>query len=371
MAAQTSVGLALGGFVWSRRLRPWPATALLLVAIALAVMIPVEPDLLRGMGVTSVTPNHVKNLLKASAAMVTVATLLGSQWRAAIPAFLGQVVLWPVTNYIQECDGELAAAHLALFAIVAALCAPVSPSAQSPAVPEPPTEDPTVLPGRITLDGFGPDDWVAAAVGTILGCLACWLVLHGGTNSADEWANTYQAALFVKGRAYDAVPHCSEAFRSFWLFPYMGRVFAQYPPGWPYFMTPFVAAHVAWLAGPASLGVLAAGVARLGRRAAAGSSYPAGSSLPARVRMAGAFAAGALVLSDTVLINGGSRYPHIFEAAAWAWSIEALCNVSTPGLSRKEQRTWGIVLGLGLVLMVATRPGDGATLGLGLFLYFV
>src|SRR5262249_33088957 len=52
MAAQTGVGLVLGALVWGRRVRPWPAAALLLGAICLAVMMPVEGDFLRGLGMT-------------------------------------------------------------------------------------------------------------------------------------------------------------------------------------------------------------------------------------------------------------------------------------------------------------------------------
>jgi hypothetical protein len=196
------------------------------------------------------------------------------------------------------------------------------------------------------------------------------VLLHGWTNSADEWANTYQAALFANLRAYGSVPRCAEAFRSFWVFQYEGRSFAQYTPGWPYFMTPFVLFRVPWLAGPASLGLLAAGVARLGRRAAAGFAPGEGEPSAVEVRAAGRFAAVAILLGSTMLINGGSRFPHVFTAALYAWSVEALFAITTPGLGTRERWGWGIALGTSTSLLLATRPGDGATLGVGLFAYF-
>ena len=199
----------------------------------------------------------------------------------------------------------------------------------------------------------------------------CWLVLHGRTDSADEWANTFQAAAFAKLHAYGGLPHCPEAFRNFYVFQYLGRSFAQYTPGWPFFMTPFVALHLAWLAGPASLGVLAVGVARLGRRATAGFARGADPTAAAQVRAGGIFAAVVLALSWMVLINGASRYPHVFVAAMFAWSLEALCRVSDPTLSHDDQKKWGAVLGGCAALMLTARPGDGATLGFGLFVYFV
>ncbi len=362
MAAQTSVGLVLGAIVWARRVRPWPSTVLLLAAIALAVLLPVEAEFLRGLGAT-LGPNHAKNALKLAAAMATVAAIATRQRWIAIAAILGEIALWPMTNYIQDCDSDLAATHLALFGLLAGLYRDKSTArvdAAGNAASEPPR-----------LEALGREDVVAFAIGTVLACLVCWLVLHGGTNSADEWANTFQAALFARLHASGGVPHCSEAFRSFWVFQYLGRSFGQYTPGWPYFMTPFVALHVPWLAGPASLGLLAAGVARLGRRAAAGFSPGSPAPTSAHVRAAGWFSLMAVVLSSTLLINGASRYPHVFVAAMFAWSLEATCVVTTAGLSSRDQRTWGAILGASAALLLATRPADGGTLGLGLFVYFV
>ena len=74
-----------------------------------------------------------------------------------------------------------------------------------------------------------------------------------------------------------------------------------------------------------------------------------------------------------MLINGGSRYPHVFVAAMFAWSIEALFAITTRprgDLSPVDARRWGATLGACAALMLAARPADGATLGIGLFLSF-
>jgi len=91
----------------------------------------------------------------------------------------------------------------------------------------------------------------------------------------------------------------------------------------------------------------------------------------ADVRAAGWFAGGAIVLGSTVLINGGSRYPHVFVAACFAWSLEALCAIADPSLEPRAQWRHGALLGTASALLLASRPADGAMLGVGIALFFV
>ena len=382
VAAQTSAGLVLGAVVWGRRVRPWPAMAFFLAAIAIVTVAPTEGEFLHGLGMT-LGPEHTKNVLKMAAAIATGAALITRQRGLVVLAILGEGALWLITNYIQDCDSDLAVAYLTWIGLLVGLARSNRPRV----TPGPPGEGLARRDAEGTASAWFRELWgedvVIGVVATFAASLVCWLVLHGRTDSADEWANTYQAALFAKLRAYGGVPHCSEALRSFYVFQYMGRSFSQYTPGWPYFMVPFTVLRVPWLAGPASLGVLAAGVARLGRRAVAG--FAAGTEAPsaAIVRAGGRFAALVLVASSTVLINGGSRYPHVFVAAMFAWALEALCVVADPDASsslsvpdqrrrqRRRQGQWGAVLGACIALLAAARPPDGGTLGCGLFLYFV
>ncbi len=362
MAAQTSAGLVLGAVVWSR-VRPWLAAMILLVAVALAVVAPVAGDFMAGIGLT-VDADPLPDLLKLAAGVAVLAAIAGGRVVPVLTAALGEVALWRLTDYLTASERELSALHLAFFGLLAGVLlrtqrAPLQAAPSSAA------------------DGRGAywvDDAAAFVLGTGAGALVCRLVLHGWTNSGDEWANTFQAALFAKLRAYGAVPHCAEAFRAFWVYQHMGRSFAQYTPGWPLFMAPFVAARAVWLAGPASLGLLAAGVGRLARRAASGASPGDPAPSPAHVRAAGWFAVAAILLSASMLINGGSRYPHVFVATTYVWAVESLMRIAdgeprAPG--RRDRVAWGAVLGASVGLLVAARPGDGCTLAVGLFLYFV
>jgi hypothetical protein len=359
MAAQTSAGVVLAALVWFRPMRSRLATGLLFAAVALAVLAPVSGDFLNGIGIT-VAPTHTKRILKAASVLASAAALATRRPPVVAVALLGTAGLWPITNYIEDCDWDLAAAYLALFGLIAGVHWRTLPA-------DPPAGNPR---GSLAKRPAWIDDLAAFVLGTLAGAIVCRVLLHGRTSTADEWGYTFQAALFAKLRAYGSVPHCGEAFRNFWVFQYMGRSFAQYTPGWPYFMAPFAALRVVWLAGPASLGLLAAGVSRLGRRAAEGFSPGTTPPSPSLVRAAGRFAALAVLLGSTMLINGGSRFPHLFVGAMFAWAIEALLTISTGTLPSREQWRWGVVLGASSSMMVAARPADGCTLGIGLFVYF-
>lgn len=377
MAAQTSVGLVLGSAVWSRGWRPRTAGVLVLVAIAIVVLLPMatgpgssrpfasalfyDASWLREVGLP-MGPALAAHAMKIAAALATIGALLTRRRLLAVVAFLGEGALFIVTDYIQDSEAELAGAHLAFFGLIVGLAWRTEPS-----VPNGPVDG-----GAPSADAspLWRDDVAAFVLGTLAGAMVCRAILHGWTDSADEWAYTYEAALFAKLRAYGSVPACAEAFRNFWVFQYKGRSFAQYTPGWPYFMAPFVALRLPWLAGPASLGLLGAAVTRLARRAAAGFSPGTEPPSDGEVRAAGRFAALVLMLASTVLINGGSRFSHVLVAAAFAWALEALFTVAAPGLTWRQQRVWGAVLGVSAGLMISARPADGATLGMGLLLYF-
>jgi hypothetical protein len=357
-AAQTSVGLVLGGVLWHQRMRPRLATAALVVAIALAVIAPLgcapfaESRLLHAVGVV-LGGGFAKPALKAAAALTTAAALLTRRRPLITAAVLGQALLWPITDYVQDCDGDLAVAHLAFIGLLVGLHLRLDARGnQEPRQGSTPPPDGSEAPGQV---GWR-DEALAFVAGTLAGVMVCRFVFHGWYLGPDEGGNTYEAALFSKLHAYDVAPRCTEAFRFYVVYIYDGRVFAQYTPGWPYFMTPFMALGIPWLAGPSALGLLAAGVMRLARRAAE----------PATARVAGRLAAAAVLLSSTLLINGGSRYPHVFVAAMFAWALEALCAACAPATPAREQLRWSLLLGVTAGLLLAARPLDGGTLGLGL-----
>jgi hypothetical protein len=362
IAAETSVGLFLGGMLWFRKLSSPLATLFFGTAIALAVIAPVSGEFLTGLGFT-LEPRHTKRVLELAAGCASVAALLTRREWLTIAAFAGEGLLWKITNYIQDSDNELAAAHLAFFGLLIGV------------------HWRTLRPpfGHATLEA--PDsekDWdpwledtAAFALASTLGVIVCRGLFHTGTDSADEWGYTFQAGLFAKLHAYSVVPPCVDAFENYWVFEHMGRRFAQYTPGWPLFMAPFLRLHAVWLAGPVSFGILVAGVVRLARRVASGFAEGTAPPSVAHARTAGRFAGLAMLLSATLLINAGSRFPHLFESGLFVWAVEALFVVATQGLPARDQIAWGGLLGACAGMMLSTRPGDGATLGIGLFVYFV
>jgi hypothetical protein len=70
-------------------------------------------------------------------------------------------------------------------------------------------------------------------------------------------------------------------------------------------------------------------------------------------------------------MNGASRFSHTMVCACFAWSIESLCMICDRTVAGRPARGWGFLLGTSIALGLATRPVDGGTLGLGVFLYFL
>ena len=71
---------------------PWLSMVLLLSAITLAVIAPVDGDFLHGLGMT-IEPTHIKTVLRLAAAMATLAAVAARRWRVVAVAALGEAVL--------------------------------------------------------------------------------------------------------------------------------------------------------------------------------------------------------------------------------------------------------------------------------------
>lgn len=197
------------------------------------------------------------------------------------------------------------------------------------------------------------EDAVVFGVATLVGALVSTYVLERGIDSSDEWGYTYQAALFAKGHLHGKVPPCTESLRNFWIIWRDDRMFAQYQPGWPIFMVPFVWLRAPWLAGPVSFAILVTAgsrVARIAVREATGSA--------ASARTGGRVAAFGLLLANTLLINGGSRFPHVFVCALWCVAIEATHRLVRAPTPRDANRA-AAVLGCAAGWLVCTRVPEG------------
>jgi hypothetical protein len=364
MVAESATGLALTAALFYKPLRSRLATGLFFLAIWLAVVAPEVGPLLKGFGV--VTPPSIPTDLQivcalATGSLVLSALLVRAAWIPAVVAAAGELALYRFVVVVTESDWELCALHLIWLGFLLGIWWLV---AQKAAVPVRREEAPPPAP----TESYRAHDLAMASFATIVGAGVALFFLRGGCDSADEWGYTYQAAVFAKLHAYGLAMPCFGALQNYWVFESDGRMFSQYTPGWPLFMAPFVALHAVTLAAPVSLGLFVSGVAPLARRAAA-AAFPGRAAV---ARASGTIAALLTLGSPLVLINAGSRFPHVFVCGCFAWSLEALCRltdrVRLPG---REQRRWGIVLGLAAAWMLATRPSDGATLGVGIGLYFL
>ena len=358
MIAEASTAVVLSAIVLFRPLRSAVASLVFLAAIWTAATAPEALAFYASFHATPVSPTSVFTLLRISAGLATAAMFVTRpRWLGAI-ALVGEVALWKATSSIPDSTLELCALHLAWLGALLGLHQLVS----NPPVDESPRSP--FEPNR-----YLRQDLLLGAAATLLSALVSVFVILRACDSADEWGYTYQASVFAKLHAYGTAPSCFSAFQNYWIFSSQGRMFAMYTPGWPLFMAPFAAIGAVWLAGPFSLGLLVVGLARVARRTVAG-TFPGREDVAAA---GGVIAAVTVMLSSTVLINGGSRFSHIFVCACFAWAIESLAEMTSASATTTPRRAvgWGVVLGLSTSWLLATRPADGAMLGIGLFVYFV
>jgi len=350
--AETSVALTLTAVLFHRRARPSFASSLLLAAVWLAAGQPALLRSIRELGIPSF-PMLGKGgwpifLLDIAGALCALGALATGRRRVAAVGVLVAAALHGVDRYIQNSTGDLAALHVAFVGLLIGLCC--REEAHAVASPRPSLS-------------YRWDDALLAVLGTTLGVVVCWGVLDGLIDSADEWAYTVQAAIFAKGRVFAPLPQCSAAFENFWVFHAGNREFSEYTPGWSMFVAPFMTLGVVWLAGPASLGLLGAAVARLTRRVVRDAGYRA-----MDVRAAGVVAGLAVMLGSSMLLNGGSRYCHLFVSACFALALESVLAVGS--VDERSKVAHGARLGLASAWLLSTRPADGATLGVGLFVLY-
>ncbi|HKQ72071.1 MAG TPA: hypothetical protein VJT73_22155 [Polyangiaceae bacterium] len=356
LAAQSSVAAALTALLWFRRQRPWPAMLLIAAGIWGCALAPAIADLVRAFGARE--PVDPLSVGAWSSTLVTLGALFFRPRWIGLAAIAVRLGLSKADAYFTESTWELVVLHLMGIGLLIGLAPP----------PRRASSEQEQLPhwyeARVV-------DVTIFVVATALAAFVSVFVLARSCDSADEWSYTFQASVFAKGRAYAAVPPCMPAFQNFWVFWKDGRMFSQYPPGWPLFCVPFVLLHAIWLAAPVAHGLLAVGVARLSRRAMAESAARGERQNPREIAFAGIVGAVLVATGSSVVINGASRFPHTLLCALFAWSIEASCVIASPYLDRRRQMGWGAALGSATSVMLATRPADGAMLGIGVFLYFI
>jgi len=356
MAAQACAALMLTALVLFWRFGSWAARGTMLAAVWLAAL---AVEIVPTLGQLGYHPSHdaQRDVLAASAVLGTLAAVIALRPGVAVVGLLGQVPLWLVSGFVKESDYEVAALHLAWMGLLVGLLVRKQ-------VPR--TRDAADGPNE---GSYAFHDWMVFVAATLLATLVCLYVLRKRLGTADEWGYTFQASIFAKGRAYAASERCQPYLENFYVFESQGKLFSQYTPGWPLFLAPFFALGVVWLGSPVTMGMMAVGMARLARSAMRGFGRRDAPPSARLVRVAGTWGALLCMLGTSILINGGSRYPHILVLACFAWSLEAVMMLQSP-LPPGDKTLWGFVLGTAAVLNVASRPADGAFVGIGLAVLF-
>jgi hypothetical protein len=352
MAAHIAIGVMLIALTWWLFPKTSGARLLFIGAILLVTTAPLLPDFVRGLGAKTPPVRIQQVALLLSSCLVVLAVLSLRRFVLVVVACAMTWLLVKMPDWLDDSMTEICALHAIWIGVALGLVRRRAPMDQAE--------------GADT-SSYGDHDVFIFIAAMLAAVVASIFVLQRADGSADEWAYTWQASVFAKAHIYGSVPPCDTAFQNFYVFESVGKLFVQYTPGWPYFMTPFAFFGVPWLAGPASHGLMAVGVARVARSAV----RLDGRATRARVSAAGLLAAGVATFGTTILLVGASRYSHVFVAALFAWAIESVLVLRTPNLSRDRQVRWGLVFGSVVALMGATRPADGATLSVGLFFYFV
>jgi hypothetical protein len=348
------VAAVLTAALAARPLRSKTATALFISGVWVAALYP--PTLALRDLLSLHPPPSLWLALQSSACLVTLAMVLHAKRWLGIVAVLGQWALVYLTSYLRDADYELAQTHLIWYGALAGLHFAAA------------AEGPGVFP-NLRRTSFRIQDAVIFVLTVALCFYVTNRIYQRVTFNGDEVANTFQANVYGHLRAYAPVPACPSMFENYWVFRYKGRAFSQYPPGWPLFMAPFERLGLVSLAGPAMAGIVAVGVARLSRRLASGLS-PREVGAGRIVAIAGPLGAVFAMFGPSMLLNGASRFSHPMVCACFAWAVESVAALTEPGVPRRRAFAYGLVLGAATSLGLATRPGDGATLGLGVFLYF-
>lgn len=345
--AQSATAVAAMGVTWVQRRVLRIGTPFVLFAIACTILANPLPGFLAALHRPSIDPDLTLHVLRVGAWCFLIGALLA---RGSIGAKIAAIAMHVAASYgnryFLDSTWEVTVMHLTLG------MASVGLVTRGPSAP---------ARGRaFSVDEEAAQDVAHFLVPTVLAAIVGKYVLRSGIDSSDEWAYTFQAHVYAKLQSYSVASPCGHAFQNFWVFDWGGKRFSQYLPGWPLYLVPFVWLRSLWLAGPVSLGVLAVGCGRLARRLV---------DRPARP-WAASIAVMTLALASTCLINGGSRFPHLWVGACFAWSLESLlrCGEVT---TRRARIAWGAAFGVATVWLLSTRLSDGLLLGTGVAVLFV
>jgi len=353
--AGQSIAATLTALLWYRPLRTRGATILFGVAIWLAILAPSAPTIARFFHLDP-SPRDL-SMLQISATLAIAAMVLGGSRLLGVLAALGQWGLYVVAHAVRDSNYELSFAYVFFYGVLIGVQALT-------------TEPPARAARTPVARSFGRQDGIIFLVTMALALVVTNLVFGRVVFNGDEVANSFQADVYGHLRAYAPMPPCPSMFENYWVFRHNGHAFSQYTPGWPMFMAAFQRLGVIWLAGPVMGGLLAIAIARLSRRVSAGLGRNPEESARI-VAIAGWLGPILAIAGPSLLLNSASRFSHTMVCACFAWAVESLCVVSDRSLAPGRAWRYGVLLGASAALGVATRPADGGTLGIGIFLYLL
>ncbi len=360
MAAQTAVGATLTAIALHKPMQNRIGTALLVFAIWLAVVAPIEGNFLHGLGINVlVGSDRLVYVLRVATVIATISTLFSGRIPLVAIGVVGELILYWLAGSVLESDWEVASLHLAFFGLLVGASARArTPPAAVAEAPEPELAQPI-------------DDSISSA------SPSC------SRRSCASSSSIARRTARTSGRTR-IKPPCSRAAARTRRRRRAGprsRIFGSSKQAEETFRNTRPAGRSSWrrssrFAWCGSRGRWRSGCsswALRASRARATAGHAAGTMPPPRsqVRAAGWFAAFATMLSATMLINGGSRFPHVFVGATFAWALEWLCEMTTPGLDHDRQWRTGLWCGAAAMMTASTRPPDGMTLGIGMLLYAI
>ena len=174
------------------------------------------------------------------------------------------------------------------------------------------------------------------------------LLFDGQPLLIDEIAQVFQAGIFAEGRLWRPVARFQEFFSSLHVIDTDGRVYSQFPPGWPAMLAPLWKIGAAWLAGPLSgaTAVVAFGV------------------LVRRIEPRRTVALGATVLFALTPFMAFMSGSHMNHTPTLMWLVISMAALASVTTAESPKPLAAFICGLGLGCAATIRPVDAIAFAL-------